>query len=491
MRAAVVFGIAAVLPLTACATRPAERPVLHDLGVTELQQRLATGQVESARLVDELIIRSTERPSLNAFITVDREGAHARAQELDGVRSRGETAGVLQGIPLVVKDNIHVAGLPNTAGTPALGSFVPREDNAVVGALREAGAIVLGKTNMHELAFGITSDNSAYGAVANPYNEAYFAGGSSGGTAAAIAAGFAPAGLGTDTGGSVRIPAALTGIVGFRPTTGRYDSSAVTPISHTRDTVGLMARSVADVLLLDRVVVSGERSAPQKQLSEIRLGVPRHYYYADLDSSVASVVDDALSRIAAGGVELVDVDPDNIGQLLAESAFPIALYEVVRDLPEYLRRYRTGQDFESVAAAAVSPDVRGLFETLIGGGPISESQYQAALASRAELKRVLARYFSDNNLDGMIFPTTPLAARPIEGSLETVDLNGQAVPTFPTYIRNTDPASIAGLPSISIPAGLDERGLPVGIEIDGPEGADRAVLGIAQQLEALLRQAGR
>ena len=192
-----------------------------------------------------------------------------------------------------------------------------------------------------------------------------------------------------------------------------------------------------------------------------------------------------------GGVELVDVDPDNVGQLLAESAFPIALYEVVRDLPEYLNSYQTGQDFQSVAAGAASPDVRGLFETLIGGGPISDSQYRAALEARAELKRVLARYFSDNNLDGMIFPTTPLAARPIEGSLETVDLNGQKVPTFPTYIRNTDPASIAGLPSISIPAGVDESGLPVGLEIDGPEGADRAVLGIALQLEELLRGVGR
>ena len=483
---ATALASAAVLLLASCASRELDPTFSRDLGVAELQRELAAGRVGSADLVEKLIERSEARASLNAFITLDRQGALERAREFDAMRSRGDSIGALQGIPFVVKDNIHVARLPNTAGTPALRSFVPPEDNAVVGALRNAGGIVLGKTNMHELAFGITSDNTAFGAVANPHNEAYFAGGSSGGTAAAIAAGLAPAGLGTDTGGSVRIPAALTGIVGFRPTTGRYDTTAVTPISHTRDTVGLMARSVADVLILDRIIVPEDGDDSLEPLSEIRLGVPRRYFYTGLDSRIVPVIESALEKVAAEGVELVEIGPGNIEKLMADSAFPIALYEVVRDLPNYLTVHQTGQDFASVAAGAASPDVRGLFETLTDAGPISDPQYQSALEARAELKRVLARYFGDNDLDGMIFPTTPLAARPIEGSMETVDLNNQRVPTFPTYIRNTDPASIAGLPGISIPAGFDDRGLPVGIEIDGPERTDRTVLRIARKLEEVL-----
>ena len=274
MKPLIVLSVAAVLPLTACANRPADTPDSHELGVIELQRLLPEGHTDSAQLVDDLLLRAEDRDSLNAFITINRQGAQARARELDGVRRRGETVGALHGIPFVVKDNIHVSGLPNTAGTPALRTFVPSHDNAVVNALLEAGGIVLGKTNMHELAFGITSDNSAYGAVANPHNEAYFAGGSSGGTAAAVAAGIAPVGLGTDTGGSVRIPAALTGIVGFRPTTGRYDTTAVTPISHTRDTVGLMARSVTDVLVLDRVVVPEEPVSTKKTVGRYALRCP-------------------------------------------------------------------------------------------------------------------------------------------------------------------------------------------------------------------------
>ncbi|MCH8072508.1 MAG: indole acetimide hydrolase, partial [Proteobacteria bacterium] len=192
---------------------------------------MRAGETSSARIVAELLRRAGEAQSLNAFITIDAEGALARAEELDQMRSQGEILGPLHGLPLVVKDNIHVAGLPNTAGTPGLREFTPAADNAVIAALLDAGALIIGKTNMHELAFGITSDNAAFGAVANPFDTTTFAGGSSGGTASAIAAGVAPAGLGTDTGGSVRIPAALTGTAGFRPSNGRYPLSGVTPIS--------------------------------------------------------------------------------------------------------------------------------------------------------------------------------------------------------------------------------------------------------------------
>jgi mandelamide amidase len=485
-----------VVALVACTpeseTERETRPVPQYPSAVELAALLDSGATTSVAIVTELLARAEANAGLNAFITVNAEGAMARAAELDELRQRGELLGPLHGLPLVVKDNIHVAGLPNTAGTPGLAGYMPVDDNAVVAALRDAGAIILGKTNLHELAFGITSDNGAYGSVGNPFNPAMFAGGSSGGTAAAISSGITPAGLGTDTGGSVRIPAALTGIVGFRPTTGRYDSTAVTPISHTRDTVGVMARSVGDVILMDSVIAPAGDGIDAAAAGDIRLGVPRAYYFDNVDAQAAAVIKAALDKLVAAGVTLVDVDPTDVGSLNERSAFPIALAEVVEDLPAYLAEYDTGADFASIAAGAASPDVQGLFGMLgTPEGQIPEEVYAGAMAAKEEMRVLFRDYFADNDLDGMIFPTTLLPARPIEGSLETVELNGSQVPTFPTYIHNTDPASIAALPGISLPVGVTADGMPVGLEIDGPEGSDRALLSLAALLEDIVGFAAR
>ena len=183
----------------------------HSLSLTEAAQLIREDKISSTELVKALLLQAEVERDLNAFITLDREAVLKAAQAADAAQKQGKPLGQLHGVPLVIKDNIHVAGMPNTAGTPALRSFIPQENARVVEALIDAGAIVLGKTNMHELAFGATSNNAAFGPVRNPYDPARFPGGSSGGTAAAIAAGIAPGGRGTDTGGSVRIPAALTG----------------------------------------------------------------------------------------------------------------------------------------------------------------------------------------------------------------------------------------------------------------------------------------
>lgn len=497
--------------LAACLPESTMKPIPEYPTVSELAGMLAANETTSVAIVTELLSRADAAATLNAFITVDRDGVLARAAELDEMRRRGDVMGPLHGVPIVVKDNIHVAGLPNSAGTPGLREFTPAADSPTIAALRAAGAIVLGKTNLHELAFGITSDNGEFGPVGNPFDPSTFAGGSSGGNGAAISAGIAPAGLGTDTGGSVRIPAALTGIVGFRPSTDRYDSSAVTPISHTRDTVGVMARSVADVMVMDSLIAPGDpgeisvmsvsgtgatlAEARDNALQEIagakadsiRLGVPRGYYYANVDGQTSVVVEAALEKLRAAGVSLVEVDPEKVEDLNTRSAFPIALYEVVRDLPEYLDEFETGQTFESIGAAAASPDVQGLFG-LLGSpeGQVPDAVYEAALDAREAMRSMFDDYFASNELDGMIFPTTLLPARPIEGTMESVELNGAQVPTFPTYIHNTDPASIAGLPAISLPAGVTADGLPVGIELDGPEGADNRLLMVALLVEKIL-----
>lgn len=467
------------------------KPIPQYPSATELVAMLKAGEITSTAIVTELLSRAEAASTLNAFITLDTDGALAQARELDEMRANGNIVGPLHGVPIVVKDNTHVAGLPNTAGTPGLTNFIPESDAPTVAALRDAGAIILGKTNLHELAFGITSDNAAFGSVGNPFDPAAFAGGSSGGTASAISAGLVPAGLGTDTGGSARIPAALTGIVGFRPSTDRYDSSAVTPISHTRDTVGIIARNVADVILLDQVIDPAD-VAGDIDVAEIRLGIARDYYFDNVDEATLSVIDTALDRLRAAGVTLVEVEPGDVAALNERSAFPIALGEVVKDLPAYLDEYGTGESFDSIAGAAASPDVQGLFAMLgTPDGQIPDEVYAGALAAREEMRAMFADYFAGNNLDGMIFPTTLLPARPIEGSLETVELNGAQVPTFPTYIHNTDPASIAALPGISLPAGVTTAGLPVGVEIDGPEGSDQRLLAIASVLEEILAFSAR
>jgi len=453
--------------------------------ITTLSDMLDSGAATSAQLVAEALKRAREYESLNAFITLDEANAAKRAEEIDRQRESGVRRGPLQGIPLVVKDNIHVAGLPNTAGTPALKGFVPGASNDVVARLQDAGAVIIGKTNMHELAFGVTTNNAAFGAARNPYDASLFPGGSSGGTAVAISAGIVAAGLGTDTGGSVRIPAALTGITGFRPSSGRYPSQAVTPASHTRDTIGLLARTVSDLVLLDDVIVATTTPLMEIPASSIRLGVPRGSFYQDLDTGLAAVVEHALDRLSAAGVQLVEMDVPDVDRLVAESSFQIAAFEIVRDLPGYLDAFSTATGYEDLVANVASPDVQRLMAWVSGPEAVNEETYAAGLDARQQLRRSFDEYFTGQRLDAIIFPTTPLPARPIAGSDDAVELNGSQVPTFPTYVRNTTPGSIAALPGISLPAGLTKKGLPVGMEIDGPEQSDRHLLAVAKTLEAI------
>lgn len=463
---------------------PLTSPAYPD--IASLLTMLADGDSTSVAIVTDALSKSDRFASLNIFISLDSEGARNRAIELDQNRAAGKVLGPLHGIPLVVKDNIHVADMPNTAGTPALKSFVPTRSNEVVERLEAAGAIILGKTNMHELAFGITSDNAGFGTVRNPYNDNLIPGGSSGGTAVAVSTGIVAAGLGTDTGGSVRIPPALTGIVGFRPSMGRYPSEAVTPISTTRDTIGLLSRTVADLVVLDSVIVPGTQTVKAVPPNEIRLGLPRAYFYRNVDTEVATVTEAVLDQLKKAGIQLIEADIPDIDTLMANSAFPIAFYEVLRDLTIYLEEFDTGVSFADLTTSAASPDVQGVLGLVSGEGRVNDEIYAAAMDARQRLRKNFQEYFVGQQLDAIIFPTTILPARPIQGSHESVELNGEQVPTLPTYIHNTDPASIAALPGISLPVGLTASGLPVGMEIDGPEQSDRRLLGIAKTLETII-----
>ena len=460
--------------------------------VPDLQQSMALGEMSSEQLVRRALEAADSREFLNAFISLDRQGALDRARRLDALRRRGEILGALHGIPVAVKDNIHVSGLPSTAGTPLLESVVPREDAPVVFRLKAAGAIVLGKTNMHELAFGITSANAAYGAVGNARDPRLIAGGSSGGTAVAIASGMAVAGLGTDTGGSSRIPAALNGIVGFRPTGGRYPAAGLTRISSTRDTVGPMARTVADVALLDAILAgTRDEALPGVDLRRLRIGIPRGYFYDSLEAAVGESIENFLLALSKAGVNLVPADLDGIGPLNAATGFPIVLYEARSLLSDYLAVHLPGRSLQALVVSAASPDVRELLRR-VERREVSDSDYRRAMEQyRPRLQRLYAEYFREHEVEAVLFPTTPLTARPIGDGTPMVELNGESVPAFATYIRNTDPGSNANIPGLSIPLAVPDGSLPVGVEIDGPEGSDRRLLAIGAAIERLLRrQAG-
>ena len=436
----------------------------------------------SAREYAEALLAECERSGgLNAFIHLDPDRVRdAASRAVSG-------GGRLAGLPVPVKDNFDTADMPTTGGTPGLRDRRTARNAPVLQRLIDEGACVMGKLNMHELAFGITSNNGAFGPARNPYDPARIPGGSSGGSGAAVAARMAPVAMGTDTGGSVRIPAALCGVAGFRPTTGRYSQTGIVPISNTRDTAGPLARSVEDLALFDGVIAGVPDGVPHVSLEGARIGVPRAYFYDNLDPDTARVAEEVLATLAAAGAVLVEADMEEVPKLDEAAGFPIALHETVVGLNRYLSESGLDLDFAGLADAAASPDVAGLLQSLTTPeGAIPEPVYREALTkTRPALQAAYTDWFASNDVVAAIFPTTPLPAAPI-GEDETVELNGERIPTFLTFIRNTGPSSVAGIPGVTLPAGLSAGGLPIGMELDGPAGNDRALLALAAAVEAVL-----
>ncbi|WP_448951570.1 indoleacetamide hydrolase [Labrys neptuniae] len=456
------------------------RNELVEFTVAEAAERIRRREISSADYCEALIARCEAAAALNAFASWDWDLLRRQARQADAA-----PAGRLAGVPIALKDNIDTKALTTTAGTGALRGFSAGRDAPIAAALFAEGALLGGKANMHELALGITNNNAITGACRNPYDPTRIPGGSSGGTAVAVAARLMPAGIGTDTGGSVRIPAALCGCVGFRPSAGRYAGAGIVPISHTRDTPGPITRSVEDAMLLD-AVLSGEQCGEDNVPRRWRLGVPRDPFYANLDPETAQLSQQALVRLEQAGIELVTVDIPDLAALNGAVSYAIVFYELVRGLPAYLDSHDVKIGLEQFCQEIGSPDVKAILASQLRDGAVPEALYRQAIEEgRPRLQRAYADYFAAHRLDGAIFPTTPLPARPI-GEDVTVMLNGEMVPTFFTYIRNTDPGSNAGIPGISVPAGLTRVGLPVGIEIDGPARSDRRLLELARFVEGVL-----
>ncbi len=454
------------------------------LTLTQALQGMQAGEFTSVEYVQAMLARNREVAHLNALVCLDEQAVLDAAAQTDRQRQNDGNPALL-GAPLLLKDNINTADLPTSGCTPALQGNIPAANAPVAQALLDAGALILGKANMHELAFGVTNNNPTFGPARNPYNPDLIPGGSSGGTAVAIAAGILPAGLGSDTGGSTRLPAAFCGICGYRPTLGRYPQAGIIPISATRDTPGPMARTVQDLQLLDRVMAADPAPVETVSLADVRLGVPRTYYYENLETGLADVIEATLDTLAASCKDLVEVDLEQVGALNDKVSFPVVLYETKRDMQQYLGDFAPHVSIEDVLAQIASPDVKEAYRAVVAGA-VGKAAYEEALhVHRPQLQALFADAFRQRALDALIIPAIPLTAPPV-GHDTTLDLNGTQQPTMATIIRNTDPSSNAGIPSLCVGAGLAGNGLPVGICLEGPAGSDRRLLVIGKAVQDVL-----
>jgi aspartyl-tRNA(Asn)/glutamyl-tRNA(Gln) amidotransferase subunit A len=442
--------------------------------IVETSELLRKGKLSPVELTKKCLAQIEKlNPTLNAFITVTAELALTQARAAEAEILRGRWRGPLHGIPLAVKDLIDTAGIRTTAASAVFKDRVPAEDADVVRRLKNAGAVLLGKQNLHECAYGGSSMISYYGEVHNPWDPARIAGGSSGGSAASVAAGLGYGAIGTDTAGSVREPAALCGIVGLKPTYGRVSVRGVFPLSLSLDHIGPIARTVADAAVTLQAIAgydakdgnSVDMPVPdylaslRQQWRPPRIGVPRKLFFEDLDPAVASAVEEALGVLSALGGNLSEIEigvPTDRTLQAAESYANHAEF-VARSpelyQPETLRRIRTGED---ISAGEVEQHRRELKQI------------------RSEVHKVF------EGVDVLVTPTTPVPAAAIDELKRDPDL---LRPHELLLLRNTRPVNVWGLPAISIPCGFTTAGLPIGLQIIGPHWKEEGVLRLAYAYE--------
>lgn len=497
-RRLVLLALAVLPGATWAAPAPADFDPL-EATLPELQVAMGSGRITAVALVDYYLARiealDDAGPALNAIAAIN-PNARQRAAILDLERAEGRVRGPLHGIPVVVKDNFETRGMPTTAGSAALAGFQPERDAFVVRRLREAGAIILAKTNMHEFAYGITSVGSAFGSVRNPYDLRRTPGGSSGGSAAAVTANLAAAGLGTDTCGSVRIPAAFTNLVGVRATQGLISRRGIVPLSQTQDIAGPLTRSVVDAALLldvlaavdeaDPQTADGYRRRPDSYLEGLAPGALRGARIGLLeeallvepeDGPVAEVVGEAVNRMQALGATIVRVSMPELWPTLESrlSGFFVLVYDFKQDINAYLRDQTNapvGSLAEILAAGVHHPEVDASLRASEAMAAGSRRDYLAELAHRDEARRRLLALMAKERLDALAYP---------------------AVRRDPARIGQSQPGSNCllsantGLPAVVIPAGFTPRGLPAGLELLGVPWGEAALLALAYDYEQATR----
>jgi aspartyl-tRNA(Asn)/glutamyl-tRNA(Gln) amidotransferase subunit A len=461
--------------------------------VTELSAALAAKKVSSAELTRGFLRRIGQLKELNAFITVDEAGALERAARADVLRAQGR-AGALTGVPFAYKDIYCTRGQRTTCGSRMLENFISPYDAHVVEQFSAAGAVALGKCNMDEFAMGSSNENSYFGPVRNPWSRKRVPGGSSGGSAAAVAARMVPAATGTDTGGSVRQPAAFSGVSGLRPTYGLVSRYGLIAFASSLDQAGPIARSAADLALLMNVMAGHDArdstslqrpkedytKALSPSLKELRIGIPREYFGAGLEAGVRKAVESAIAWFQSQGARTVEVELPHTDVGVA-AYYVIAPAEASSNLSRFdgVRYGHRAKEYGDLLdmycrtrAEGFGNEVKG--RILVGTYVLSHGYYDAYYLQAQKIRRLIARDFSQafQQCDLILGPTAPTTA---------FELGAKTSDPVQMYLGDlfTIPAPLAGLPALSVPCGFDEKGLPVGLQLTGPHFSEGRLLGAA------------
>jgi aspartyl-tRNA(Asn)/glutamyl-tRNA(Gln) amidotransferase subunit A len=450
--------------------------------IAKLFRKRKLSPVELTRFMLDRIAKLN--PSLNAYLTVSEEialqqAAHAEAELCKPSAKSRRDRGPLHGIPISLKDNIYTKDIRATGGSKILRDFVPLHDAPVVSALKKAGAVILGKTNMHEFAYGVTTDNPHFGPTHNPWDLQRIPGGSSGGSASALAAGLCYGSIGTDTGGSIRIPASLCGVVGLKPGLGRVSAEDVIPLSPTLDFVGPLARTAEDAaLLLDPIFVRGmnERKlvpgrVPSSRARKPRLGVPKEFFLEALDFDVSTVFESSLELLKKHGANLKDVSLPQLPET-EKAGNVIAWAEATL--------YHQQAGWFPARSGEYGDDVLKRLEM---GSQVSAVDYLRALEFRQKFKGLFDETLLANDVDALIVPTTPIPASRI--GEDSVLIHGTKQPVRALLLRLCRPANLAGVPAISVPCGLSRSGLPIGLQFIASWTDEPLLLELAHNFEHL------
>jgi aspartyl-tRNA(Asn)/glutamyl-tRNA(Gln) amidotransferase subunit A len=451
---------------------------LEYASIEALSTLLAKKQVSPVELT-RLYLSRIERlnPKLNAFITVASESALAEARAAEKELLRGRRRGALQGIPIALKDNIYTQNLLTTMGSLILRDFVPSEDATVVRKLRRAGAIVLGKTNLHEFAYGVTSENPHYGAVRNPWKTDRISGGSSGGSAVAVAAGLCAAAIGTDTGGSIRIPSGLCGVVGLKPTFGRVSVHGVFPLAASFDHVGAIARSAVDAALILECIAGRDPLDPTSlarteksfrstlKRRRVLLGRPKEHFWVNMDPEVRRITETAVGDFVKAGAELKEISLPTV-MAGVEAANLIAAVEATQ--------LHEREGYFPARASEYGTDVRGRLEQ---GGKVRAIDYlnaqEVMRRARDEAEALL------KSVDAIVIPTSPIGAPPM-GS-DPIRIGDADVALRAALVDRNRFGNFTGLPAVSMPCGITRDGLPVAVQFIGRRFEDAQLIAIAQR----------
>jgi aspartyl-tRNA(Asn)/glutamyl-tRNA(Gln) amidotransferase subunit A len=444
--------------------------------ITSLAPRVASGELRAERLVEDALATIARlQPSLNAFIAITAEEALADARRADQEIAGGRYRGPLHGIPISLKDLVDVAGVPTTAGSKLREGRLAQTDATVVTYLKRAGAILIGKTNLHELAFGTTSEDSGWGPARNPIDPSRSPGGSSGGSAIAVATGMSVASVGTDTGGSIRIPAAACGIVGLKPGWGEVPADGVVPLSRQLDHVGPLTRSVDDAELMFHAL-RGEAPSDlhddRESLFGIKLAALDGYFMDRLNADIEAVIEATLGQLRDGGVKLSTASLAHAADIA-----PVYLHLVLADAAAYHATTLAERPH------AYTPNVRIRLEM---GRHVLAEDYVRALRGREVIRQEIDRALAGVN--ALVLPALSIEAPPLGAA--TVPVKGGEEPVRNAMLRCTQPFNLSGHPAISVPCGKTSAGLPVGLQIVGHAGRTNDLLRVARAVERTVQRQG-